>query len=118
MRTAQIRVPNNPTTWDDPVSTGSGDLGLTSTGVTTTWMSGPTVIAKNFLGLNVTLNLGQQASIITNLLSQVTSNLLNPMLTTVNNNLLHPLYDILGLTVGGADVFGQRPFCSEPSLVG
>lgn len=117
VRTAQIRVPNNPTSWDDPVSTGSGDLGLNSSSVTTTTNT-LTITARNFLGLNVSLNATQSLGILTNLISQITSNLLNPILTTVNDNLLHPLYDILGLTVGGADVYGHRPFCSEPSLVG
>lgn len=118
VKTAQIRVPNNPATWDDPFSLGSGDLQLNQTSLTTTWHSGPTITAKNVLGLNVSLDLNQQATIMTNLLSSLVSQRLNPLLTAVNSNLLLPLMDVLGLSIGGADVFGLPPFCSEPSLVG
>ena len=118
VKTAQIRVPNNPATWDDPISLGSGDLGLNTTSVTTTWTSGPTITAKNILGLNVSLNLNQRTTILTNLISSLTSTVLNPLLTAVNSNLLQPIMDLLGLSLGGADVFGQRPYCSNPSLVG
>lgn len=117
IKTAQIRVPNSPVDWDHGVSTGSGDLGLNTASVTTT-SNTLVVTAKNFLGLNVSLNATQSLGIITNLLSSVTSSLLDPLLTAVNNNLLHPLYDLLGLTVGGADVYGERPYCSNPLLVG
>lgn len=117
VRTAQIRVPNHPSAWGEGVSTGSGDLGLGTTSVTTT-SNTLTVKAKNFLGLNVTLNASQILGIVTNLISSVTSNILNPLVTALNTNVLSPLYDMLGLSIGGADVFGQRPSCSNPYLVG
>ncbi len=117
-KTAQIRVPNDPATWDDPISLGSGDLGLNTVAPTVTWNSGPTITAKNILGLNVNLNVNQQATIITNLVSSLVTSRLNPLLTAVNSNLLQPLMAVLGLSIGGADVFGHPPFCSEPSLVG
>jgi uncharacterized membrane protein len=117
IKTAQIRVPNSPPDWDTGVSTGSGDLGLNTTTVTTT--SNTLVItAKNFLGLNVTLNATQSLGIITNMISSLTSAVLDPLLTSLNTNVLQPLYDILGLTVGGADVYGEKPYCSNPVLVG
>jgi uncharacterized membrane protein len=115
VRTAEIRVPNDA--WNEGKSTGSGDLGLGTSTVTTT-SNTLTITAKNFLGLNVSLNATQIAGIVGNLVSSVTSSLLNPLVTAINDNLLHPLYDILGLSVGGADVYGQRPSCSDPSLVG
>src|SRR5204862_7673642 len=55
VRTAQIRVPNNPTSWDKGISTGSGDLGLSTSTVTVT-SNTLTITAKNFLGLNVNIN--------------------------------------------------------------
>ena len=116
LRTAHIRVPNNPTTWDDPVSTGSGDLGLTSTNVSVS--SNVTITAKNILGLNVTLSTADLTAITNNLVSQLMSSTLNPLLTSINNSVLTPLYDILGLSVGGADVFGEKPVCGTPQLVG
>ena len=117
VKTAQIRVPNNPHTWDDPVSLGSGDIGLNTLTVTTVTNT-LTVTAKNFLGLNITLNAGQISSIITNLISSVTSSILDPLVTSLNNSVLKPLFDLLGISIGGADVFGQKPYCSNPVLVG
>ncbi|KAA1418488.1 hypothetical protein F0U44_08215 [Nocardioides humilatus] len=117
VKTAQIRVPNNPATWDDPVSLGSGDLGLNTLSVTTVTNT-LTVTAKNFLGLNISLNVGQISSIVTNLISSITSVVLNPLVTALNNNVLKPLFNLLGISIGGADVFGQKPYCSNPSLVG
>ena len=117
VKTAQIRVPNNPATWDDPVSLGSGDLGLNTASVTTVTNT-LVVKAKNFLGLNVTLNASQISSIITNLVSSITSNVLNPLVTSLNTNVLQPLFNLLGLSIGGADVFGEKPYCSNPLLVG
>ncbi|RHW27832.1 hypothetical protein D0Z08_05910 [Nocardioides immobilis] len=119
VKTAQIRVPNNPSDWDEPIELGSGDLGINTASVTT--VPNPpvlTITAKNILGLNVSLNAGQIAGIITNLTSSLTSQVLNPVVTSVNDTLLSPLFDLLGVSVGGADVWGQRPYCSNPVLVG
>lgn len=117
VKTAEIRVPNNPTDWSEPIALGSGDLGLNTASVTTT-SNTLTITARNFLGLNVSLNAAQSLGIITNLVSSLTSSVLNPLVTSLNNSLLNPLFDLLGISVGGADVFGQRPYCSNPSLVG
>lgn len=117
IRTAPIRVPTDPARWDDPVSTGSGDLGLTATDATVTSSPPLTVTARSLLG-TVSLSAAEQAAIIDNLVSGVAGQVLNPLVGAVNDRLLHPLYDILGLTVGGADVFGQKPYCSNPELVG
>ncbi len=117
VKTAEVRVPESPATWDDPVSLGSGDLGLNTLSVTTVTNT-LTVTAKNFLGLNVSLGAGQIASIVTNLVGSLTSKVLNPLVTSLNTHLLQPLFDLLGLSIGGSDVFGQRPYCSNPQLVG
>ena len=117
VRTAEVRVPNNPTDWGEPYPVGSGDLGLNTVSVNAQWVTGPTVTVR-LLGIPITLSAGQLANLLNNVVSSVTSNVLNPLLTSVNGNLLTPLYDLLGISVGGADVFGQRPYCSNPSLVG
>lgn len=117
VKNAQIRVPNNRTDWSDPVSVGSGDIGINTASVTTT-SNTLTVTVKNLLGLDVSLNATQTLGIITNLISSITSNVMNPLVTALDTNILRPLFDALGVEVGGTDVFGQRPFCSEPSLVG
>ena len=118
VRTAQLRVPNSPTTWDDPVSVGSGDLGLDTASVTSTNITGPTITVKNFLGLPISLNATQTTALIANLVSSLTSNVLTPLVTAVDSSILQPLQDLLGIDLGGADVLGQRPYCSNPSLVG
>ncbi|PWN01753.1 hypothetical protein DJ010_17120 [Nocardioides silvaticus] len=115
VRPAQIRVP--PHEWGQGVSTGSGELGLTSTNPTVTSSPPLSITARSLLG-TVNLSLQEETGIIDNLVKQVANTVLNPLVTAINNSLLHPLYDILGLSVGGADVFGQRPSCSNPRLVG
>ncbi len=116
VRTAQIRVPNHPTDWNEGISTGSGDLGLGTSTVTVT-SNTLTITAKNFLGLNVNIN-SNLTAITNNLVSKLTTTILNPLVTALNTNVLSPLYDVLGLSVGGADVYGERPSCSDPSLAG
>jgi uncharacterized membrane protein len=120
-KTAQIRVPNSPTTWDNPIDTGSGDL-LASPGVTATWTTGPTIHAyTGVLGLSLvdqTLSASQVAGIASNVVSQLGSGVVAPVVNSLNSTLLVPLEHLLGLSVGGADVFGQKPSCSNPSLVG
>lgn len=120
-RTAEIRVPNNPPDWDVPVSTGSGDLGLKN--ATVEILSDNLTISAKSGGLlgglvNVNLQPGEILAIINNLVAGLASSLVNPLVTALEDNLLDPLYDLLGLSLGGADVFGQRPSCSEPTLVG
>jgi len=117
VRTAEIRVPNNPADWDEAYPLGSGDLGLNTASVIADWETGPTITVK-LLGIPIVLNANQTAALLTDVISALTSSVLNPLLTSVNNSLLSPLFDLLGLNVGGADVFGQRPYCSNPALVG
>lgn len=117
VRTAQIRVPNNPADWGDPVSVGSGDIGINTASVQTT-SNTLVVTARNFLGLNVSLNATQVTGILANLISTATSNVLNPLVSALDTNILRPLFDVLGVEHSGTDVFGERPVCSEPSLVG
>lgn len=117
VRTAEIRVPNTPAEWGEAYPVGSGDLGLNTAQVDADWESGPTVTVK-LLGIPIVLNANQTAALLTDVLSALVSSVVDPLLTAVNDSLLRPLFDLLGLNVGGADVFGQRPYCSHPSLVG
>ncbi|WP_183093470.1 hypothetical protein [Nocardioides stalactiti] len=117
VRNAQIRVPNNPSDWGEAYPLGSGDLGLNTANVTATWVTGPTVTVR-VLGIPITLNANQLTTLLTNVVTGVTNTVLQPVLTAVNDSILSPLFDLLGLNVGGADVYGQRPYCSNPLLVG
>ncbi len=48
----------------------------------------------------------------------VVTKALNPLITNVND-ILGPTSDLLGLTIGGADLFGvPTPQCAFPALVG
>lgn len=115
-KTAQIRVPVSPTSWDKAVSTGSGDLGVNTLSVVPTWTTGPTIVAKGLLG-TITLNASQIAQVVSNLVSSLVSGLLDPVVTSLNSTVLSPLFHMLGLEIGGADVFGQRPSCNRPALI-
>lgn len=91
--------------YDDPVSTSSGSLGLIgmTPGVNATIAAG---------GLSLGLSLGAIESAVRSLI-------VTPLLTTVESSLLPTLQGLLGLSVAGADVFAvPRPSCSTPVLAG
>ena len=57
--------------------------------------------------------------LIDSIVSNAVSTVVNPLITQVNNTLLVPLSNLLGLELGGADVFAvPRPNCTVPKLVG
>lgn len=115
---AQIRVPNSPTSFALPIDTGSGSLGLTNNTVTVD-SSNLHIKVKALLGLvYVDANASDFASILNSLVSSLTSSVLNPVISGVNSTLLQPLEGMLGLSVGGVDVFGSNPSCGKPKLVG
>jgi hypothetical protein len=117
-RTASIRVPVSPATYDEAVSTGSGSLGVDSATATATWTSGPTVVAKSLLG-TVTLNAAQNTSVLNGVVSGLTTSVWTPLATAVDHNVVTPLAELLGVELGGADVYGlPRPSCTSPTLVG
>lgn len=116
-KTAAIRIP--PNAYGQAVSTGSGDLGLTTTTKTPV---GLTVKAyASVLGIEVrqSLSLSQENSLIDAIVSNAVSTVVNPLITRVNSALIVPLSNLLGLEIGGADVYAvPRPTCTSPLLVG
>lgn len=122
VETAQYRVPGNPEAWGDAYPLGSGELGLNTTSVVA--IPPPTLTIKvytSLLGipiLKTDVSASQLLQITTNVVSAAVSTLVNPLLTTVNDALLEPLTDLLGVKLGGADVFADKPVCGNPRLVG
>lgn len=119
-RTAQIRVPVSPVDFDHGVSTGTGNLGLDTSHVTAQWVSGPTVVARTILGIQVSLSAQQLANILNSVVTGLTNGILGSLLPVVNTNLIVPLQKLLGLELAGATVFGVAPgpSCLTPELVG
>lgn len=116
-RTAVLRIPNSPATYATPVSTGTGSLGLNGANVTST--SHLVLSATGLLGLNINMNLSQITALTDKIVAGLVSNVANPLITRLNDTLVTPLSNLLGLELGGADVFAMpRPHCSEPALRG
>jgi uncharacterized membrane protein len=122
VETAHIRVPVEPTTWGEAYPLGSGELGLDTASVTASPPPNLTIrVYTSVLGIPVLktdVTASQILQITTNLVGALTSNLVGPLLTAVNTNLLEPLTNLLGIKLGGADVFGEKPVCGNPRLVG
>ncbi|GAB3864295.1 hypothetical protein GCM10028801_33210 [Nocardioides maradonensis] len=114
--------PLDPGKWSTATDTGSGDLGLNTTNTTVTWTTPLTIHAyTGILGLSLTettLSLAQVTTLTSNLVSSLTNQVLGPVLTKANTTLLQPVEGLLGLSLGGADVFGNAPTCGKPKLVG
>ncbi len=106
--TASVRVPTTNSTWADPTETG-GTLGL----------SGGTVTAVDS-NLNISLGLlGTLGLSVSAIEDQVVALIVDPLVASIDSQLLHPLSELLGLRLGGLDVFGiEAPVCSNPAIVG
>lgn len=116
-RTATIRIPNSPTSYSIPVSTGSGSLGLET--ATVTAIPTLTLTASGLLGLPINLSLNQIASLTSGIDAGLVSTVATPLVNSISSALVTPLAALLGVELAGADVFGvPRPQCSTPSLVG
>jgi uncharacterized membrane protein len=104
--TVSIRIP--PNAYNSPVSAGSGV-------VVPQMASGN--LAFTLLGV---LPLGtSQASIMSAVNTSIVSAIVNPLTTNLNNVVNGPLSGLLGLELGGADVFAvQKPSCTDVSLEG
>ncbi|MFT4263192.1 MAG: hypothetical protein QM572_07415 [Nocardioides sp.] len=125
---ASIRIP--PKTFTTPTSSSSTALAVNGLGVTATWLdsagnvtSGPTLTAyAGILGLSLSttvLSSGQITQLVNSLVSNLASGVLSPVLSLVDSTLLTPLMNLLGLSVGGADVFmPSAPKCDTPMLAG
>lgn len=59
------------------------------------------------------------SGVLNPLISTLLSSVLNPLVATLQTALVNPLAQLLGLQLGGADVYALRtPTCSGPRLVG
>lgn len=102
----QIRIP--PDSYDTPVRTGSGtvlpQLQLSDLSAT--------VLGVLPLGLTV-------SSILSAVISDIVTPIVNPLIANINTQLIGPLSDLLGITIGGADVFAvPSPVCDAVALAG
>ncbi|MDT9593873.1 hypothetical protein RDV89_12390 [Nocardioides zeae] len=58
-------------------------------------------------------------AVVNPILSRLTANVLNPVVQGLQTQVIGPLAELLGLQLGGADVYAVRtPGCSVPNLVG
>jgi len=113
-----FRIPNDPTTYATAKSTGSGGLG-SATLVTSLDTSGLTITATGLLGLGVSLSTAQLNQILSTVTSSLTSSVVNPLVSSLMSGLVTPLAQLLGLTLGGADVYAvPRPRCANGQLIG
>jgi len=94
--------PSDPGDWDVPTSTGSNSLGLTGATLTTSELE--------VLG---TLNLST-------VLPALQTDVLTPLAVGLDSQLIKPLTELLGLTLGGSDLYAVRPgpTCNTPALAG
>jgi uncharacterized membrane protein len=112
---ANLRVPPNDTT---PISTGSPTrLNMAQVSVTIDPASTAKLLGLDVIGnplLAPTLN-GVLAAVSDVFVSKTIS----PLVANINSLLTGPLAELLGLDVGGADVYAVgRPKCAEPKLAG
>lgn len=69
--------------------------------------------------VSVTLSADQLTAILSAVTSTLVTPIINPLITNVNNLLLGPVADMLGLKLGGADLYMMsRPSCTSPELRG
>jgi tight adherence protein G len=67
----------------------------------------------------VTLSAAQLTEVLNAVTSTLITPIINPLITNVNNLLLGPVADMLGLKLGGADLYMMsRPSCTSPELRG
>ncbi|MGN6722808.1 MAG: pilus assembly protein TadG-related protein [Marmoricola sp.] len=112
---ANVSVPPNDTT---PVSTGSSIvLDPTTATVTIDPSSAATV-----LGAPISLGNSLLASTLTAIINGVQSTFVqktvNPLASNLNTLVSGPISKLLGIDIGGADVYGLQTTCTRPRLVG
>lgn len=99
-KSVQIRIP--PDSYTTPKSVGSNAI-LPSIGAS---------------DLHVTLG-SVSAGVLSGLVGAIVTPIVNPLIANVNSLLLTPLTQLLGVKLGGADVYAvSKPTCSSPSLAG
>ncbi|GAC1379908.1 MAG: hypothetical protein NVSMB48_04810 [Marmoricola sp.] len=115
--TANVSIPPNDTT---PISTGSG-IALDYTTATTTIDS--TASTATVLGLPISLSNPLLVPTLNSIISAVQSTFVaktvDPLVTNVNSLVSGPIATLLGIDVGGADVYGIKTSCiNKPNLAG
>ncbi|HEX7717693.1 MAG TPA: hypothetical protein VF416_10420 [Marmoricola sp.] len=104
--TVSIRIP--PNAYNQPVSSGSGAV------IPQLDLSNLSITVLGFLGLGVS-----SSSVLGAVYSGIVSPIVNPLTTNLNNVVTGPLSSLLGLELGGADVFAvQKPSCNDVTLDG
>ena len=106
-----------PHDWTDAEQVGDAvDAAVPSVSLTNTDVSGAASVTLPLLGkLDVAL---PRLGLVPQLTSKLIEPAINPLIANVNS-LLTPTADLLGLSLGGADLFGVPfPQCAQPSLVG
>lgn len=115
--TANLKVPPNDVT---PITTGSiNRLGVPTVGaasnLTVNGAASAAVLGTTVALVN-SLVVGPVTSAVT---STVVPTVLAPFVAAVNSTVLTPVRELLGLDVGGVDVYATgRPTCQSPELVG
>ncbi len=112
-----VPIPSGYTT---PVGTGSGDL---LSGLTVTTQAGATIrlrVPKLLSGWDdYTIATGANLfnAFVNPILNTLTSSILTPLVDAAQTRIVDPLAGLLGLQLGGADVFAvPTPVCTAPRL--
>lgn len=110
-----LSIPPNDTT---PVSTGSS-VRLDPTTASTTLDASS---SANVAGIPVSLSNPLLASTLSSVINGVNGTFVpktvNPLVGNINTMLTGPVADLLGLEIGGADVYAIPTACDSPALVG
>lgn len=117
-KTVTVPIPGGYTT---PVGGGTGPI-LGPLNSTTSGTTSMTITTFGLLGNPTTITVNPSAALFDTVLNPVLSAATNSLSTIVGNlqaMLINPLAKLLGLQLGGADIFAvPTPTCSGPRLVG
>lgn len=113
IRTNTVTVAVPPQNFDEAYASGTGELRLSASSAAS---SVAAISASTLLGIPVVVTADIRGAVLDSVISSV----VNPLVNAVNDEALVPLGDLLGIGVGGADVFllGPRVVCDSPALRG
>ena len=112
--TVNLSIPPNDVT---PVTTGGSILLDPTTAATTIDPSSTADIAGVPVSLTNSLLVPTLNSIISGVQSTFVQKTVNPLAANINTMVTAPIAKLLGIEVGGADVYGVQPSC-KPALAG
>lgn len=113
--TANLSIPPNDTT---PVSTGSSIRLDSATAATTIDPASSASLLGLPLSLGNSLLVSTLNSVLLGVQQTFVQKTVNPLVANLNSLVTGPLAELLGLDVGGADVYAIRAICDVPSLAG